>query len=46
MRIEGKMSMTKSNKEQVLILLNLVKQPNKIDGYMDLMEKVALIGVK
>lgn len=38
--------MTKSNKEQVLILLNLVKQPNKIDGYMDLMEKVALIGVK
>lgn len=38
--------MTKSNKEQVLILLNLVKQPNKIDGYMDLMEKVALIAVK
>jgi hypothetical protein len=39
-------TMTKSNKEQVILLLNLVKQPNKIEGYMDLMEKVALIGTK
>lgn len=38
--------LSKSNKLQVIKLLNLAKQPNKIEGYTDLMEKVALIGIK
>lgn len=38
--------LSKSNKQQVLLLLRQVKQPSKIEGYMDLMEKVALIGMK
>lgn len=39
-------TITKRNKEQVLSLLHLVKQPGKIEGYMSLMEKIALIGTK